>query len=371
MNRSGLKYLTPDPDRFGNERYYVRKKGRPKIRIKAKYKDAKGNIAPAFMAEYLAALAFLDNPQPPAPVQELKEDTFDWFVNQYFLSPEFARFDPATRKDKRSVLLRFCETAGPLPYKKYRSQDMRASQMKRRDKPGAADKLVKVLRALYNWGMKQTPPLATSNPAVKIERLNAKTDGFKTWTPEEVDAYRAFHKIGTTARLAMEIMMNVGARVSDAAVLGPSHVFKDQNGQPWLKFTAQKGRNRFPTRIEVPMTNELQVALAATPTGKETFLLTSFGKPFVKEGLGNNMRDWSAEAGLEGCSSHGLRKAAAVLMAEAGTSAPELCAVFGWKNLSVAQIYIRQAENRKMARNAFERRNGFKSGESVSLTKPN
>ncbi|EJJ28075.1 phage integrase family protein [Rhizobium sp. CF142] len=141
-------------------------------------------------------------------------------------------------------------------------------------------------------------------------------------------------------------------------------------GRRWLRFTAFKNRDRFPVTIEAPMTKDLQAAIAAMEVGRDAYLLTSFGKPFVIEGLGNKMRDWCDEAGLPQCSSHGLRKAAAVALPESGASASELMAIFGWTNLKTAQIYVEKANRRRMTANAFERRERSSEAESVSLSRP-
>jgi hypothetical protein len=78
-------------------------------------------------------------------------------------------------------------------------------------------------------------------------------------------------------------------------------------------------------------------------------------KPFTINGLGNKMREWCDAAGLHHCSSQGLPKAAAVILAENSATAPELCAIFGWSKLETAEIYIREAQKRRMAGNAFAR----------------
>ncbi len=364
MIKTRLRYCVYDPDPRGNPRYYVRKKGQKKVRIFEKFDDGRGNIAEAFMKAYWAALAALDGAAPPKK-EVPREDTFDWLVDQYYRSNEFKRLELMTQSDKRSVLSRFCATAGPLPYKKFRQQDVANSQLKRKATPGAADKLVKVLRALFNWAMKQQPPLIAANPAVGIKKLNAASEGFHTWTLDEIDKYRAHHPIGTTARLALEIMINVGARISDAAYIGRQH---ESGGQ--LRFTARKNRNRKPTVIEVPMTTDLIDALRQTKTGDFTYLVTEYGRPFTVNGLGNRMREWCDTAGLPQCSSHGLRKAAAVIFAESGASAPEMCAVFGWSKLETAETYIRKAQKRRMASNAFARLADYRKPESVSFSRP-
>jgi hypothetical protein len=48
-----------------------------------------------------------------------------------------------------------------------------------------------------------------------------------------------------------------------------------------------------------------------------------------------------------------VRKAAAIILAENGATAAELCAIFGWSKLETAEIYIRKAQRKRMAVNAF------------------
>jgi integrase len=360
MIKTRLKYCVYDPDRNGNDRYYVRKPGLRKIRIREIYEDAAGNATPAFMKAYLEALDALEG-KAAAP-KTPREKTFYWLLDQYYRSNRFKGFDRATQADKRSVLNRFCETIGDLPYAAFRRKDVEASQDKRRATPAAADKLVKYLRALFEWAIKNG--LAAVNPAIGIEKFH-ETVGWHTWTPAEIDIYRKRHAIGTKARLALEIFLNVGARISDVARIGRQHEVEGR-----LKFVAWKGRGKKKTRrtIDLPISLELAVALARTSTGNLTYLVTENGQPFTINGLGNKMRDWCDAAGLQHCSAHGLRKASAVAMAESGVTAPELCAVFGWGKLETAEIYIREANASRMSTNAFARLEEYRNRKSVSLS---
>jgi hypothetical protein len=83
-----------------------------------------------------------------------------------------------------------------------------------------------------------------------------------------------------------------------------------------------------------------------------THLINDVGLPFTINGLGNKMRHWRDPAGLHQCTARPA-KAAAVILAENGATAPELCATFGWSKLETAEIYIRQARQRTMVANAF------------------
>jgi site-specific recombinase XerD len=363
MIKTTLRYCVFDPDPNGNERYYVRKPGRRKIRIREVYKDTTGQITPEFMKAYFDALEAVDGAKvaPKLP----REKTFFWLVDQYFRSPPFKKYDDLTKADKRGVLNRFCEAVGDLPYAAYRKEDVERSRDKRSSTPGATDKLVKYIRVMFDWAVKAKH--MAHNPAIGVDKINTESEGWHTWTPAEVDTYRQHHKIGTKARLALELMLNVGARISDAARIGRQHEAADG----WLKFVAWKNRNKKSRKtIECPITRDLAAALAATPTGDMTYLINDLGSAFTIKGLGNKIRDWCDAAGLPQCSSHGLRKAAAVVMAENGATAPELCALFGWSKLETAEIYIREAQKRKMVSNAFARLEEYRNRESVSVPGP-
>jgi site-specific recombinase XerD len=349
----------PDPN--GNARYYVRRPGRRKIRIRESFEDASGNITPEFMNAYFEALATLDGAKAPPKIP--REKTFLWLVDQYFRSEQFRRYDELTQADKRGVLNRYCETAGELPYTALRKEDVERSRDKRSSTPGAADKLVKYLRVMFKWAIDKKH--AQHNPAIGITKINTESAGWHTWTPAEVDVYRKRHKIGTKARLTLELMMNVGARISDASRIGRQH-----EAEGWLEFVAWKNRNKKSRKtIVCPIMPDLAAALVATPTGDMTYLVNDLGRPFTINGLGNKMRDWCDAAGLPQCSSHGLRKAAAVILAENGATAPELCALFGWSKLETAEIYIREAQKRKMVGNAFARLDDYRNRESVSVSR--
>lgn len=314
------------------------------------------------LSRYFDALATLDGNK--APPKTPREKTFFWLVDQYFRSEPFKRYDELTKADKRSVLNRYCETAGDLPYAALRKEDVERSRDKRSSTPGAADKLVKYLRVMFKWAIDKKH--AQQNPAIGVAKINTESVGWHTWTPAEVDVYRKRHNIGTKARLTLELMMNVGARISDAARIGRQH-----EAEGWLKFVAWKNRNKKSRKtIECPITPDLAASLAATPTGDMTYLVNDLGRAFTINGLGNKMRDWCDAAGLPQCSSHGLRKAAAVILAENGATAPELCALFGWSKLETAEIYIREAQKRKMVGNAFARLDEYRNRKSVSVPMP-
>ncbi len=339
----------------------------PKYRMRSPYLDENGNVTEAFAVEYHRVMAGnVDRPKDKR-ADERKPGTIGWLFEQYQRSENFLDSKPSTQRDKRSVLGRYCETVGNLPFQKLRKKDVKASRQKRRETPGAADKLVKYLKSLFEWAltdddiMRQFP--IEENPAKGIPKLN-KSDGFHTWTEQELTTFRAMYPLGTTARVAIELMLNVGARRSDVVKLGPRNI----NGNR-IEFTPGKGASLGQSkRISLPITDELQEALASVPSGQETFLQTEYGKPFSSNGFGNKMRQWCDQVGLSECSSHGLRKAAATILAEAGATETQLMAIFGWSDPKMARHYTKAANDKISADEGYSRRKNYLLRKNVPLS---
>jgi integrase len=119
------------------------------------------------------------------------------------------------------------------------------------------------------------------------------------------------------------------------------------------------------TDVDIPVLPELQAAIDAMPKGGHlTFLVTEFGKPFTSAGFGNYFREMCDQAGIpKNLSSHGLRKAGAVRLAEHGCTDHEIMAWGGWKTLAEVQRYTK-AVNRKRA--ALRGADKLKAGTEVA-----
>ena len=181
------------------------------------------------------------------------------------------------------------------------------------------------------------------NPASKITYLRGKAGGFHSWSRDEVEQFEKHHSIGSKARLAMTLLLYTGQRRSDVVQFGRQHV-----REGWLRFTQQKGRNREPVSLQLPVLPALQSIIDATP-----FLMTQQGQPFTANGFGGWFRERCDEAGLPHCSAHELRNAGAVIAAENGATAHQLMSVFGWVTLKQAEHDTRAAEQKRLARDAM------------------
>ena len=85
---------------------------------------------------------------------------------------------------------------------------------------------------------------------------------------------------------------------------------------------------------------------------------TETGDARSPNGLGNAMRGWCDAVGLPDCSSHGLRKACARRLIEAGATAHEMMAVTGHKTIAEAQRYAETFDRSGAADRAMQKQSG-------------
>ncbi|MGV7030228.1 tyrosine-type recombinase/integrase [Methylobacterium symbioticum] len=196
--------------------------------------------------------------------------------------------------------------------------------------------------------------LTETNPARDVPYLQGCTDGFHTWSLDEVTQFIARHPPGTKGYLALALLLFTGCRRSDVVALGRQHI-----PAGWLRYTQHTNRNRAPVTLDLQVLPVLQAAIdtmPARPAVHETelaFLIRQFGRPFTANGFGNWFRKRCEEAGLIDCDAHALRKAGATLAAESGATELQLMAIYGWRNPKQAAVYTRKARQTILAGGAL------------------
>lgn len=342
MTRIGLPYLLRQRDRQGRWIWYYRRaKGRPKARLQGSPGD------PEFLASYQAAQGADARPRAPRA---------DWrgLCEAYLASAEFGELARATRRQRMLVLEHtWAEPIAPgasmkmgdVPLDQFSSKAVRVLRDRKRDHPGAANHRLKAISAVFRWAIEAEH--VTGNPAREVATLRPRShEGFHVWTTAEVEQYRCRHQVGSKARLALELLLFTGARRSDVVRLGRPMV-----AEQMLRWMVAKTRQP----IEIPILPELQAVLAATTlTGRDTWLVTNYGRPFTVAGFGNWFRDQCDAAGLPHCTAHGLRKAGATMAAENGATLHQLMAIFGWASAKQALVYTRRADAKRLARDAMK-----------------
>jgi integrase len=217
--------------------------------------------------------------------------TLRWLVGQYLASRHYRDLAQSTRRWQRYHLENLCEEVLSADDPRLLGDllaDMPPSAVRRlRDRKADASGVqsgnhrLKSMKALYRWGTEQG--LVQHDPAREIRKIAAKSEGHHTWTPEKVEQFIARWRLGTSAHLALSILLYTGARRSDVVMLGRQHV---RDG--WLVFHPVKNGGR--VTVEVPILPELAEAIEAATTGNLTFLVTAHGKPYSAKGFGARFR---------------------------------------------------------------------------------
>jgi integrase len=353
-------------------RYYDRGKWRIDYRRHGKTVQLKGEMGTAeFQQSYDAAKAVIAERLTAAPslkpsLEKPKPGSFRWLVTEYLKSSTFrTRLDANTQAERRR-LLEDClmeratndktKTGHNFRFADYLAEDLtekhiRVLRDRKQHVPNAANNRLKALRGLFKWA-KETNQIAT-NPCNGVPKLEIETDGHRPWTEAEREQYKARHPMGTMARLAYELFYGTGQRRGDVWSFGPHNIIRDK-----LVFRQEKNQRRKPADLELEIVPDLRTALDATPNiGMAKFLVSELGEPFAsKASFANWFKERCQEANLPAdCTPHGLRKAAATFYAEMGASASELCAIFGWRSLRSAEIYVRAASQKKLASQVMAR----------------
>jgi integrase len=348
-------------DARGKLRHVFRRKGHKRITINGR------PGSPEFMDAYHTLLASSGGALPVIGASRITAGTIEALVVSYLKSDAFTKaLSPSSQTFRRPILDHFreCQTPSGRRY-----GDNRLKTMLRQDivavlegkTPDVQRNCLKTIRGLIAFGIAKGE--CTSDPSAGIKPTRgAKSTGHMTWKPPQIAQYRKRHAVGTMARLALELMLNVAARREYAHKLGRQHMAFDAEHRLWkLTWRPSKTLRTTGRTLTIPILPDLQTALDAMPKGDAlSFLTTGRGQPFASAAsFGNQFADWCIEADLKpvlcddgkvrNFRAHGLRKAAMYTLYKAGGTVAELQALGGHDTIAELQKYIQEIEQDEQA----------------------
>jgi len=299
--------------------------------------------SPEFMAAHAAAMASVKGSAPAAiGASRTIGGTVNAAVVEYY-KRGLKTLGEGSHAGVRSLLERFRAEHGDK-----RLRGMAASHVQLYisllTSPAVQRNMLRALRHFFKFC--KASALVSIDPTDGVTRAKMKsTGGFYTWSEDDAAKFEKHHKVGTMARAAFELYLNLGVRKSDVVLIGPGHVRDGVLNNFLPKKTSTTGGKR----ISIKLFDETKAAIDALPvTGVGTYLVTSYGKSFSANGFGNKMREWCDAAGLPDCTSHGLRKLFTIRLVHAGYSAPQIGALTGHKDLREIQTYIEEFDRQKV-----------------------
>jgi integrase len=335
VKRRNPKYTHSFVDHDGKPRFYLRAPGRRRVPLPGL------PWSPEFMEAWGKALDS-DWGVPELGASRTRAGTVNAAIVSYYQSSAFRDgLAPSSQRMRRAILERFRVDHGDRRVAEMHKKALQIILNKK--SPAAASNWRKALRGFIDHCM--SLDMLAVDPLAGVKLVPIKSDGHHPWEQDECGKFESHHAIGTRARLAYELLLQVGQSRCDVVRMGKQHV---RNG------TLSLQRQKTGVLFDVPVLPALQQAIGAMPASDHlTFLVTAQGKPFSAAGFGNWFREICDTAGLpKRCTSHGLRKAAATRLADRGATTTELKAWFGWKTDSEAERYTRNADRKTAAARA-------------------
>ena len=149
---------------------------------------------------------------------------------------------------------------------------------------------------------------------------------------------------GTPQRLAFDLLLYLGQRSVDTVAMARNHI---ENGR--IRVVQEKTGQALWLRLH----SELRATLESGPIGGLFLIERQCGGPRTVKGFYNWIKDAAKVAGCDpDLSPHGLRKAAATRLADAGASTAQICAVTGHKSVQEMERYIRERDQARLADSA-------------------
>lgn len=328
-----MKHVQRFKDRHGRIRYYYRRDGYPRVALP-------DPSEPGFAAAYAAATGA---EKLPPRLCAAPAGTIPALVDAYLNSTDFLRNKASSQRVTRAILLRFVKITGPRRADEMQRQHVMKIIAGMAETPAAANNMLKKVRALMGWAIANN--WRKDDPTAKIKKFREGTH--HTWTDDELAQFEERWPLGSRERTIYAIALYTGQRREDIGTRTKRH-YNTKAG------TMAVVQGKTGTELEIPVHPALRAAIEAWNPRHLVLLATPDGRGTSIKALTTTMSRAIDKAGLpEHCVLHGLRKAAARRLAEAGCSAHEIMAITGHKSLEEVERYCAAARQKGLGRSAM------------------
>jgi hypothetical protein len=273
--------------------------------------------------------------------------SFGALVSDYLASGEFREnLKPNTQTIYRLILEPLAQRHGAKPLDQLQRSHIKAWRDARSGKPGMANMVVKVVRALLLYAVDNNYRLATEDNPLGVRIKLFKLGEHRAWTEAECAKFEARWPSVSMQRRAYLLAKCTGQRCGDLAAMTRAH-----RKDGFIRVVQEKTGKE----LWIPELKALTAELARGEAGHMSLLTKADGSSFDGESLSPWFATAIEKAGLpDDCVLHGLRKLAAKIMAEAECSPHLIGSITGHGPQSPEIVrYTRAADQRKMAKAAI------------------
>jgi integrase len=270
--------------------------------------------------------------------------TWDALVREYKLSPRYRRdLSRNTRKYYDRQLERVRHLGKTLVADLKRRDILAIRDALAIDRSQTANQFITVMSVLLDFAVDRE--YRESNPLVRVKRLKGGT--YETWN--DVQIRHALATFAEPYRRAVVLALYTGQREGDCCAMRWS-----QYDGSAIEVVAQEKTGAY---VWIPVHRTLKAELdrwRGAAAAEQTILVNSLGRPWPSHSFAAMLsRVIHNHPQLTGLVFHGLRKAAAARLAEAGCSTHEIAAITGHKSLGMIELYTAKADQRKRAISAM------------------
>lgn len=288
-------------------------------------------------------------PRPRTKAAALPADSLRDLLAAYERSPEWSALAWRTRKNRLIALrhlagIHHLSVAGLKRREVLTLRDAVAAAYG----PAAGNAFASSLATVLSWARDRG--WIDHSPA---DRIRALPGGhFPAWTEE--DLQRALEAVPEPIRRALVLAVHSGARRGDLVAAR----WSDIRDGVWRMSQEKTG-----AKLVIPLHPDLAAELDAwrKTASAVTVLTQADGRPWDRDWLTMSVMRALEPLGMKGLNLHGLRKLAAVRLAEAGCSAHEIAAITGHATLAEVARYTKAVDQERLARAAVTRLQTAKS----------
>jgi len=268
-----------------------------------------------------------------------------WAIERFMASPLYGERAESTRRNYRRILDHLRDKWGAGLLRDLQPRHIRQIRNEIAEKSTAtADIAVGLISILWDFAIEQLgQDKLGADPASTVKRQHEGKHEHEPWPAELIE--RFLMQARPTLRRAVKLALYTGQRRSDLVKMK----WSDFDGE-----LIQVRQQKTGALISIPCHKELRAELESIPRIADTILVGERGG-ISSITLAAAVRAQLHKMGADGYSIHGLRKNAAVALADAGCSTMEIAAITGHTTLAMVEHYSKRRDQGIHARSAIEK----------------
>lgn len=334
-----LQYVHSFVDRTGRVRYYFRHKGQ-----RWPLPGAPGSTEFSLRYDQLRRECAVSDPHHDnvhfAPY------TLGAVIEKWLASEAFTSKSSNTKRQYRRVVDQIKSLCGRALIADLREEHVREIRSRFLPATFTADGAVMLLSTLWTFAKENLAMKLGPNPTTDIQKLHRQAWSHEPWPDHVIQKFEAEARPKPNAQLALLLLLYTGQRVGDVA------------GMRWDQYDGTGiavRQEKTAVRLWIPCQSRLKAALDTAPRRSEYILTTKQRSGYSANSLGNMIQDATAQIGAKEYTAHGLRKNAAIALAEADCTVQQIMAITGHKTWREAMRYTQRREQKKLARQAIDK----------------